>query len=119
MTGRLARCGSVCALVAVLASCTPSPQPRAALPHTVGEVMVDLDAVMVRDNVYVPKVVVVAVGTAVLWQWDGRAAHDVVGDGFTARLMVAGSFSHTFTEVGKYHYVCTLHPSMDGVVYVR
>jgi plastocyanin len=119
VTGRISRIVSVALVVLALYGCTPTPEPRAALPDDVGEVMVDLDAVMVRDNVYVPEVVVVAAGTTVRWQWDGRAAHDVVGDGFASRLIVTGEFSHTFTEVGAYHYVCTLHPGMEGVVYVR
>lgn len=103
----------------VLAACTPSPEPRAELPGDVGEIMVDLDQIMVRDNVYQPDVAVVAVGTTVRWVWDGRAAHDVVGDGFASRLIVTGEFTHTFNEVGAFHYVCTLHPGMDGVIYVR
>ena len=104
---------------AVLAACTPTPEPRAALPDDVGEVMVDLDAIRVADNVYIPDVAVVAAGTTVRWVWEGRAAHDVVGDGFASRLIVTGEFAHTFTEPGAYHYVCTLHPGMEGVVYVR
>ena len=119
MTGRLGRIVVGMVVGLLLAACTPTPEPRAALPDDVGEVRVDLDPVMVRDNVFVPEVVVVATGTTVRWQWDGRAAHDVVGDGFASALIVTGEFSHTFTEVGAYHYVCTLHPGMEGVVYVR
>jgi len=119
VAGRLTRFVSVTVVGLLLVACTPTPEPRAALPADVGEVMVDLDAVMVRDNVFVPDVVVVAIGTTVHWRWDGRAAHDVVGDGFASQLIVSGEFSHTFTEIGAYHYVCTLHPGMEGVVYVR
>lgn len=119
MARRLTRIVAVLVCGVLLAACTPTPEPRAALPDDVGDVMVDLDAVMVRDNVFVPEVVVVAVGMTVVWQWDGRAGHDVVGDGFTSQLMVTGEFSHVFTEVGAYQYVCTLHPGMEGVVYVR
>jgi len=116
---RLLRLLGACLVGGVLLGCTPTPEPRADLPDNVGEVMVDLDAIMVRDNVYQPDVAVVAVGTQVRWVWDGRAAHDVVGDGFASRLILTGVFTHTFNEPGTYQYVCTLHPGMDGVVYVR
>lgn len=119
MTWPVVRIVAAAVVGLLLAACTPTPEPRAALPDDVGEVMVDLDAVMVRDNVFVPEVVVVAAGTSVRWQWEGRAAHDVVGDGFASQLIVTGEFSHTFSEAGAYHYVCTLHPGMEGVVYVR
>ncbi|MEX2532811.1 MAG: hypothetical protein WD360_02465 [Nitriliruptoraceae bacterium] len=119
MTGRVTQIVAITVVGLLLAACAPTAEPRAALPDDVGEVMVDLDAVMVRDNVFAPEVVVVATGTSVRWQWEGRAAHDVVGDGFASQLIVTGEFSHTFTEIGAYHYVCTLHPGMEGVVYVR
>jgi plastocyanin len=121
MTARcdVRRAVTVVLLVGVLIGCTPTPDARTALPADVGDVMVDLEAIMVRDNVYVPDVAVVAVGTTVRWVWDGRAAHDVVGDGFTSRLIVTGEFTHTFTETGAYQYVCTLHPGMVAVIHVR
>lgn len=119
MAKRAGVIAAVALTVLLVAGCTPEPSPRAALPDDVGDVMEDLGPILVRDNVYVPDVAVVAVGTTVVWEWDGRAAHDVVGDGFTSNVIVQGEFRHTFTEPGAYHYVCTLHPGMEAVVYVR
>ena len=74
--------------------------------------------IAVIDNAYEPETVVVASGTTVTWEWQGRAAHDVVGPAFESGIMIAGSFQETFTDVGSHPYVCSLHPGMVGVVHV-
>ena len=113
------RCLLLLSLVVVLAACGRSEAAPAAapLPADVGPVSDD-PTVAVRDNVFVPEELVVTIGTEVTWEWEGRAAHDVVGDGFQSELIVEGTFTHTFTAEGAYAYVCTLHPRMTGTVYV-
>jgi plastocyanin len=32
--------------------------------------------------------------------------------------MTSGTYSHTFTTPGTYHYQCTIHSGMTGVVIV-
>ena len=101
----------------VLAGCAGSAPAVAEVPDDVGPVTAE-PVIAVLDNVYDPVEVVVEVGTEVTWVWEGRAAHDVVGDGFDSGVQATGTFTHTFEEPGAYGYVCTLHPGMDGTVYV-
>jgi plastocyanin len=102
----------------LLAACgSTGPAPAAALPDDVGPVTAE-PTVTVGDHVFVPEEIVVEVGTEVTWVWDARAVHDVVGDGFESEVKLEGEFTHTFHDEGAYAYVCTLHPGMEGTVYV-
>lgn len=101
----------------VLAGCASSAPSVAAVPDDVGPVST-VPVVEVLDDFYDPVELVVEVGTEVTWVWEGRAAHDVVGEGFDSGVQATGTFTHTFEEPGAYGYVCTLHPGMDGTVYV-
>jgi plastocyanin len=102
----------------LLAACgSTGPSPAAALPDDVGPVSAD-PTVAVDDNVFVPEDLVVEVGTEVTWVWEGRIVHDVAGDGFQSEIQPEGTFTHTFDTEGAYAYVCTLHPGMEGTVYV-
>ncbi len=74
--------------------------------------------VLVEDNRFEPDDLEVATGETVTWIWDGRAPHDVVGDGFDSGVQSDGSFEHRFDDVGTYAYECTLHPGMTGVITV-
>lgn len=93
------------------------PTPATALPDEVGSVDAD-PTVDVGDNWFAPEELVVEIGTEVTWVWEGRSVHDVVGDGFESDVIAEGSFTHTFEAEGAYPYVCTLHPGMEGTVYV-
>lgn len=102
----------------LLAACADTgPTPAAALPDEVGSVDAD-PTIAVGDNWFGPEELVVEVGTEVTWVWEGRAVHDVAGDGFESDIFAEGSFAHTFEDEGAYRYVCTLHPGMEGTVYV-
>lgn len=102
----------------MLAACADAgPTPAAALPDEVGSVDAD-PTIAVGDNWFAPEELVVEAGTEVTWGWEGRAVHDVAGDGFESDILAEGSFAHTFEAEGAYHYVCTLHPGMEGTVYV-
>jgi plastocyanin len=83
-------------------------------------------AVNIANIAFNPASVVVQVNGAVTWTWgDGTTSHNVT---YTAApgtppassvTMATGTFSTTFTQVGTYRYVCTLHGSMNnGVVTV-
>lgn len=104
--------GAVVVLSALVGCSSPAPQvPAAPLPNQV----------TVADRAYSPSEITVSVGETVTWVFDdGGMAHDVVADdrAFRSPLMVANSFSHTFTEVGTYSYHCTPHPDMVGTVTV-
>lgn len=99
------------ALVLLLAGCGSGPDPLKAEPVATTEVLID-------DNVYLPIAIEVPVGSEVTWTWQGRANHNVVGEGFASELVPDGTFSHTFDEPGVVPYLCTIHSRMRGVVRV-
>lgn len=104
-------------LVVLTSACESGPPAVAEVPADVGPVSEDPE-VSVLDNRFEPHEMVVEAGTAVRWTWEGRAAHDVAGDGFDSEIQATGTFTHTFGEPGAYAYVCTLHPGMEATVHV-
>ena len=77
-----------------------------------------VSTVAVDDNAFAPAAIEVPTGTAVTWQWQGSADHNVVGDEFESPVQDEGDFAHTFDAPGTYDYRCTLHGGMDGGVVV-
>lgn len=76
--------------------------------------------VALEDNRFKPRVIQVAPGTTITWDWnDGSKQHDVVGDDFASEVQSSGSFEHTFTTPGTFDYRCTLHSNMTGRVIVE
>ncbi len=67
-------------------------------------------------------------GPAVVWRNDGGVNHTVGTnstlnasglDTFTSNTIThGGTFSHTFAVKGTYHYYCTIHPWMKGIINV-
>jgi plastocyanin len=104
----------VVTLVVLLAACGSAAQaPR---PTTDGP-MVEL-----RDNLFHPAQLEVAVGTTVTWWWnDGMfGGHDVVmPEVFSVPEQTSGTFQHQFDTPGTYTYVCTLHDGMTGTIIVN
>jgi plastocyanin len=80
---------------------------------------VDGPAVAVRDYQFEPATLTVESGATVTWVWDGRAPHDVTGQGFHSQEQSSGTFRHTFERPGTYPYECTIHPGMEGSVEVE
>ena len=77
---------------------------------------------------FTPSTVNIFAGDTVRWNWAG-AAHSSTSnssmslEAWDSGLMVTGTFSHTFTNVGDWPYYCTLHSfpggtAMNGVVHV-
>jgi plastocyanin len=67
-----------------------------------------------------PKTVTVNVGDTVTWTNQDAAGHTATGTGFdTGTIASGGSKAVTFNSAGTFHYVCTIHPSMQGTVVVR
>ena len=76
-------------------------------------------AVTVKDNVFQPKKITVAVGDTVTWKFEGDSAHNVTFDDFASKLMKTGEFTHTFDTAGTFKYTCTIHTGMAGSVVVE
>lgn len=73
----------------------------------------------VRDYQFEPASLTVEAGATVTWVWEGRAPHDVVGQGFESPDQSSGTFRHTFEQPGTYAYECTIHPGMEGSIVVE
>jgi plastocyanin len=80
-------------------------------------VMVD-----VVDTDFEPRHLTVRPGTEVVWEFKGRAAHDVTEENgaFGSGTLGRGDeFVLTFDEPGTYYYYCTLHHAMQGTLVVQ
>ena len=72
---------------------------------------------------YAPTVVTVNVGDAVVWVNKDPFPHTATSTaaGFDSKEIGgdAGSWTYTATRSGDFPYVCTLHPTMTGVLRVK
>lgn len=75
----------------------------------------------IKEFMYSPKELTVAVGTKVTWVNDDQVPHTVaeVNKVFRSGALDTGdSFSYTFLIPGTFEYFCILHPQMIGSVRV-
>jgi plastocyanin len=89
---------------------TPVPAPQSP------------DAVDINNFAFAPLTLTVPVGATVTWTNRDEEPHTVVaGDGsfHSPGMGTGGTYSFTFTNVGSYDYVCSIHPFMHGTVVVR
>jgi plastocyanin len=86
------------------------------------------DAVVkLKDIRFSPSRVVVDRGQSVTWEFLDASiltSHNVTSVGrsrfYSSRTMRSGRYTVTFTKIGTYRFVCTIHPaSMNGEVVVR
>ena len=72
------------------------------------------------DLKFTPTSVSVKVGDTVEWTNAGTVGHNVTFDAGPKTDTMAGGDTafFKFTVVGSYHYVCTIHPGMEGTVSV-
>ncbi|MFA5892044.1 MAG: plastocyanin/azurin family copper-binding protein [Actinomycetota bacterium] len=114
---RTARMLTLVAVLSVVAvSCggkttgTPGTSPT---PSVVSSSHADAPTVAVKDNVFEPAELTVAVGTMVMWKWEGSLPHTVTADdklfdsGDAAQT--TGTFMYTFDKAGTYPYYCVVH----------
>jgi plastocyanin len=76
----------------------------------------------VVDNDFEPKHLTVRPGAEVVWEFKGRAVHDVTEDRGAWESGTLGrgdEFIMTFDEPGTYYYYCTLHHVMQGTIVVE
>jgi plastocyanin len=75
------------------------------------------------DNFFKPDHKTVKKGTTVVWDWTGKAPHNVtVVSGpqkFRSTVQTSGTYTHKMTKAGTYKIVCTIHPGMDLSLKVR
>ena len=89
-----------------------SPVPAAVSPVPAAKsVVANID---LGDNFFSPDAITVTVGTTVVWhhRGEGEMPHDVVATDKSFNsgdLRPTFTFSYTFTQPGRYTYVCTFH----------
>ena len=81
--------------------------------------------VEMRDNVFAPRIVRIAVGATIRWTNEGRSPHNVTADdgAFTSPDLALGDvFEETFPSEGAFPYFCSIHGApgvgMNGLVLV-
>jgi plastocyanin len=78
--------------------------------------------VSMDHNTFIPGEITVVPGTTVTWVNNEAMPHTVVdmNKGFRSKTLVKDAkFSFTFTTVGDYSYLCSIHPNMKGKVIVK
>jgi plastocyanin len=100
-------------VVSLIASACDSDDPAGQAASASGS------TIGVREYEFEPGTITVRGGDTVTWVWDGRATHNVVGEGFRSADQSSGVFRHSFQQPGTYPYGCTIHPGMNGSVIVQ
>lgn len=76
--------------------------------------------VSMRNLQFDPATIEVKSGDVVEWKNDDLVPHTATSASFNSGTIVSGeSWSHTFTNIGNFSYVCTFHPQMKGVVIAK
>ena len=81
-------------------------------------------AVVIDGFRFGPAVLTVSVGTKVTWTNDDSDPHTVTSEADPKLLKsppldTGDSFAFIFDKPGTYHYFCSIHPHMQGVVVVQ
>jgi plastocyanin len=79
-------------------------------------------AVEIRDFGFHPATMTIAEGTIVTWTNKDDEPHTVYANDrayHSTPMDTDDHYSHAFTAPGEYHYFCSLHPHMTGVIIVR
>jgi plastocyanin len=80
----------------------------------------DVTRVSMRNLQFSPVTIEVQKGDVVEWKNDDLVPHTATSAVFDSGTILSGkSWRHTFTNAGKFAYICTFHPAMKGVVNVK
>ena len=94
-----------------------SEAPAKVVPPTVASAAAQ---VSMRNLQFSPVAIEVKKGNVVEWRNDDLVPHTATSAAFDSGTIASGkSWRHTFTNVGKFTYVCTFHPAMKGIVNVK
>ncbi len=125
----LAACGGTSAATAPGAgtggSAASTPMSTMSMPAAAGSgapaAPVAADHVAIAAFAFGPAAVMVRPGTTVTWTQQDEDQHTVTADDASfasSPLVTGGTYTHTFTAPGTYHYHCAIHPFMHGTVIV-
>ena len=79
-------------------------------------------AVHIANFTFAPATITVKAGTTVTWTNDDDIPHTVVetNGAFRSKVLDSGEhFSFTFVKEREFHYFCSIHPHMTGIVIVK
>jgi nitrite reductase (NO-forming) len=95
------------------------------------QVSVVKGAATLSSKAFSPSTLKIKVGSTVTWINNDNNIHTITSgkpntpnagemfdSGLTALIMPAKTFSHKFTDTGKFSYFCRLHPTMTGEIEV-
>jgi plastocyanin len=78
------------------------------------------DAISIENFAFAPETITIPVGSTVTWTNKDSASHQIKGDTFNSPLLATGqTYQFKFDTAGTYNYICSVHPSMKGVVIVK
>lgn len=79
-----------------------------------------ISKVTVSNFAFDPAVLKVKKGTMVTWVNNDSAPHTIKSAFFTSDSLNKGqSFSFTFNNIGNFDYLCSIHPTMKGLIIVE
>lgn len=81
-------------------------------------------AITINNYSFHPATLTVKMGTTVVWLNKDDDVHTIKSmdgpEAFNSPALDSGTrFGFTFHHAGTYHYICTVHPYMHGVIVVR
>ena len=81
-------------------------------------------AVTISNYSFLPATLTVDKGATVMWVNKDGDVHTIKSTGgpetFSSPALDSGNrFGFTFQRAGTYHYICSVHPYMHGVIVVR
>ncbi|MBI4154554.1 cupredoxin family copper-binding protein [Candidatus Woesearchaeota archaeon] len=108
----------------------PAPQPPPLPPvpeqpkveETKAPEVPTIVNVEIKGSKFNPQDLKIKVGTTVIWTNQDSASHTVTSSDKTLDspdLSKGQTFSYTFTTLGVYNYICSIHPYMKGTVTVE
>ena len=106
----------------ILAHADTPPMAHMTMAPAAPSAPVAATTVQIRDYAFQPASIVVAPGDAVTWTNADDEPHTVTANDHayhSTPLDTDQRFTHVFAAPGEYHYFCSMHPHMTGVVIVR
>ena len=114
MDCRLILTGLLLSLALLTASCVgaSSSSPAKTIP------------VAIQNYRFVPTMLTISVGDTVVWTNEDLDNHTVTSDTAAATVLdsgtlhKSGAFTRSFAKDGVFHYHCSFHPFMQGIIKV-
>lgn len=78
------------------------------------------NSVIIKDYAFNPANIRIKKGDTVTWKNEDIIAHKIKSDTFGSNDMVNGTtYQYKFENTGTFNYICSIHPSMKGMIIVE